>query len=92
MKLTLRPEWRLWPLASFIGLLDIKTGVVVVLLFAVRRRTQRQAHPIYLRPAFQQGCWNIRPHCWRNRRPSVLGTGHHVHLFCRRPIRIVQRP
>jgi len=36
MKLTLRPEWRLWPLTSFLGLLDIKTGVTVALLFAVR--------------------------------------------------------
>lgn len=36
MKLTLRPEWRLWPLASFLGILDLKTGVTVALLFAVR--------------------------------------------------------
>lgn len=36
MKLTLRPEWRLWPLGSFLGLLDLKTGVTVALLFAVR--------------------------------------------------------
>jgi len=35
MKLTLRPEWRLWPLASFLGLLDLKTGVTVALLFAL---------------------------------------------------------
>lgn len=35
MKLTLRPEWRLWPLASFLGMLDLKTGVTVALLFAV---------------------------------------------------------
>ncbi|KAH9940856.1 DUF1753-domain-containing protein [Epithele typhae] len=35
MKLTLRPEWRLRPLSSFIGFLDIKTGVTVALLFAV---------------------------------------------------------
>ncbi|TFK74940.1 DUF1753-domain-containing protein [Pluteus cervinus] len=35
MKLTLRPEWRLWPLASFFGLLDLKTGVIVALLFAL---------------------------------------------------------
>lgn len=32
----LRPEWRLWPLASFLGRLDLKTGVTVALLFAVR--------------------------------------------------------
>jgi inositol phosphorylceramide synthase regulatory subunit len=35
MKLMLRPEWRLWPLNSFFGLIDIKTGVTVALLFAV---------------------------------------------------------
>jgi hypothetical protein len=37
MKLMLRPEWRLWPLSSFLGLLDLKTGVTVALLFAVSR-------------------------------------------------------
>ncbi|TEB36674.1 DUF1753-domain-containing protein [Coprinellus micaceus] len=31
----LRQEWRLWPLSSFLGLVDIKTGVVVALMFAV---------------------------------------------------------
>ncbi|XP_006461929.1 hypothetical protein AGABI2DRAFT_151536 [Agaricus bisporus var. bisporus H97] len=31
----LRPEWRLWPLASFAGLLDLKTAVTVSLLFAL---------------------------------------------------------
>ncbi|KAF9005989.1 Inositolphosphorylceramide synthase subunit Kei1-domain-containing protein [Cyathus striatus] len=35
MKLTLRPEWRLWPFSSFLGLLDLKTGVTVVLLFTL---------------------------------------------------------
>ncbi|KAH8789451.1 Inositolphosphorylceramide synthase subunit Kei1-domain-containing protein [Flagelloscypha sp. PMI_526] len=35
MKLTLRPEWRLWPLSSFLGFLDIKTGVTIALLFAI---------------------------------------------------------
>ncbi|KAF8967686.1 Inositolphosphorylceramide synthase subunit Kei1-domain-containing protein [Flammula alnicola] len=35
MKLTLRPEWRLWPLTSFLGLLDLKTGVTIALLFAL---------------------------------------------------------
>jgi hypothetical protein len=35
MKLMLRPEWRLWPLSSFLGILDLKTGVTVALLFAV---------------------------------------------------------
>lgn len=35
MKLMLRPEWRLWPLSSFLGFLDLKTGVTVALLFAV---------------------------------------------------------
>lgn len=35
MKLMLRPEWRLWPLASFFGLIDLKTGVSIALLFAL---------------------------------------------------------
>ncbi|KAI0766695.1 DUF1753-domain-containing protein [Trametes elegans] len=35
MKLTLRPEWRLRPLSSFLGFLDIKTGVTIALLFAL---------------------------------------------------------
>jgi hypothetical protein len=39
MKLMLRPEWRLWPLSSFLGLLDLKTGVTVALLFAVSLAT-----------------------------------------------------
>ncbi|KAH9933336.1 Inositolphosphorylceramide synthase subunit Kei1-domain-containing protein [Fomitopsis serialis] len=35
MKLTLRPEWRLRPLSSAFGFLDLKTAVTVALLFAV---------------------------------------------------------
>lgn len=35
MKLTLRPEWRLRPLSSFLGCFDLKTGVTVAILFAV---------------------------------------------------------
>jgi len=35
MKLMLRPEWRLWPLTSFLGLIDLKTGVTIALLFAL---------------------------------------------------------
>ncbi|KIY68906.1 DUF1753-domain-containing protein [Cylindrobasidium torrendii FP15055 ss-10] len=35
MKLTLRPEWRMWPLSTFFSILDIKTGTTVVLLFAL---------------------------------------------------------
>ncbi|KAJ3522893.1 hypothetical protein NM688_g8806 [Phlebia brevispora] len=35
MKLTLRPEWRLRPLSSFLGFLDIKTGVIIAILFAL---------------------------------------------------------
>ncbi|KAL1944988.1 hypothetical protein VTO73DRAFT_2608 [Trametes versicolor] len=35
MKLTLRPEWRLRPLSTFLGFLDIKTGVTIALLFAL---------------------------------------------------------
>jgi hypothetical protein len=35
MKLMLRPEWRLWPISTFLGVLDLKTGVTIALLFAV---------------------------------------------------------
>ncbi|KAG1815436.1 Inositolphosphorylceramide synthase subunit Kei1-domain-containing protein [Suillus variegatus] len=35
MKLMLRPEWRLWPISTFLGVTDLKTGVTVVLLFAL---------------------------------------------------------
>jgi len=35
MKLMLRPEWRLWPFTSFLGALDLKTGVIIALLFAL---------------------------------------------------------
>lgn len=37
MKLTLRPEWRLRPLSSFLGFADLKAGVTIAILFAVRR-------------------------------------------------------
>lgn len=35
MKLMLRPEWRLWPISTFLGVTDLKTGVTVALLFAL---------------------------------------------------------
>ncbi|KIK93699.1 hypothetical protein PAXRUDRAFT_828712 [Paxillus rubicundulus Ve08.2h10] len=35
MKLMLRPEWRLWPISTFLGILDLKTGVTIALLFAL---------------------------------------------------------
>ncbi|TFK26251.1 DUF1753-domain-containing protein [Coprinopsis marcescibilis] len=35
MKLMLRPEWRIWPLSSFLGFVDLKTGVIVALIFAL---------------------------------------------------------
>jgi len=35
MKLMLRPEWRPRPFSSFLGCLDLKTGVVLALLFAL---------------------------------------------------------
>lgn len=35
MRLLLRPKWRLWPLSSFVGLTDLKTGVTMALLFAL---------------------------------------------------------
>jgi hypothetical protein len=44
MKLMLRPEWRLWPLSSFLGLLDLKTGVTIALLFVVSITIDSQIH------------------------------------------------
>ena len=41
MKLMLRPEWRPRPFSSFLGCLDLKTGVVLALLFAVRHQSPR---------------------------------------------------
>ncbi|TDL24080.1 DUF1753-domain-containing protein [Rickenella mellea] len=35
MKLTLKQQWRPRPFASFMGFMDIKTGVIIALLFAV---------------------------------------------------------
>ncbi|OAX38881.1 DUF1753-domain-containing protein [Rhizopogon vinicolor AM-OR11-026] len=35
MKLILRPEWRLWPISTFLGVTDLKTGVTIALLFAL---------------------------------------------------------
>lgn len=35
MKLTLRPEWRPRPFTTFLGFVDIKTGVKITILFAV---------------------------------------------------------
>ncbi|KAH7885792.1 Inositolphosphorylceramide synthase subunit Kei1-domain-containing protein [Phlebopus sp. FC_14] len=35
MKLMLRPEWRLWPASTFLGVLDLKTGVTIALLFTL---------------------------------------------------------
>ncbi|KAJ8594772.1 DUF1753-domain-containing protein, partial [Rhizopogon salebrosus TDB-379] len=35
MKLMLRPEWRLWPISTFLGVTDLKTGVTIALLFAL---------------------------------------------------------
>ncbi|KAF9785194.1 Inositolphosphorylceramide synthase subunit Kei1-domain-containing protein [Thelephora terrestris] len=35
MKLMLRPEWKPRPFSSFLGCLDLKTGVVLALLFAL---------------------------------------------------------
>ena len=40
MKLMLRPEYRLWPLNSFLTFLDIKTGVTLALLFAVLNKVR----------------------------------------------------
>lgn len=46
MKLMLRPEWRLWPLSSFLGLLDLKTGVTIALLFVVSIGSKSLTHKL----------------------------------------------
>ena len=41
MKLMLRPEWKPRPFSSFLGCLDLKTGVILALFFAVRHQSSR---------------------------------------------------
>lgn len=57
MKLMLRPEWRPRPFSSFLGCLDLKTGVVLALFFAVRYQSSRlrgnEGKSERLFPAFQ---------------------------------------
>lgn len=36
MKLTLKQEWKPRPLNSFLGVIDLKIGVTIAFLFAVR--------------------------------------------------------
>ena len=43
----LRPEWRLWPISTFLGVTDLKTGVTIALLFAV-------SPEVFIRPMSQK--------------------------------------
>lgn len=88
MKLTLRPEWRLRPLSSFLGFLDIKTGVTIALLFAVSRlECELSIVPSITdtrgdsRSAPQQGCWRIWPRRCPHRCRRIPGSIELVHLL-----------
>ena len=50
MKLTLRQELRPRPFASMLGFLDLKTGVTLVVLFAVRKPIPRFLTPLLILP------------------------------------------
>ena len=88
MKLILRPEWRLWPINNFLGLLDLKTGVTITLLFAVR-----PCHIFYFSkdqpnacdfPAIQQSSRHLRTHLCAHRRRRILCPAQSVSLLASR--------
>lgn len=89
MKLTLRPEWRLRPLSSCLGLLDIKTGVTVALLFAVCAPVHSwiftDAQFAYtlgvVASGVEQGRGCLRSHCCSDRSRRFCGTAQHVSLL-----------
>jgi len=81
MKLMLRPEWRLWPLSSFLGLLDLKTGVTVALLFAVRSLDNLPQSLIHPSLAFEQSRRCIRPHCCPNWRRRFFRSAQSLYIF-----------
>jgi hypothetical protein len=53
MKLTLKQELRPRPFASMLGFLDLKTGVTLVVLFAVRLPPLTRVFPSMLTFAFR---------------------------------------
>ncbi|EAU90601.2 hypothetical protein CC1G_00985 [Coprinopsis cinerea okayama7 len=59
MKLMLRPEWRLWPLSSFLGIVDIKTGVVVGLIFAEDSKSSLYFAHIYFADHIFSTSWTV---------------------------------
>ena len=84
----LRPEWRLWPLSSFLGLLDLKTGVTVALLFAVSRFLLLHTISLHFHltaPEQSSGC--IRPHRSPHRCRGIFCSTQSLHLLCHRPSR-----
>jgi hypothetical protein len=86
MKLTLRPEWRLWPFTSFLGLLDLKTGVTVALLFVVRAPVLSILHILTaIFSAVEQSRWSLRLDRRINRCGGVLRSAQPIHILCPRP-------
>ena len=85
MKLMLRP---LWPLSSFLGLLDLKTGVIVALLFAVGP-SHSSSKPSLISPikASQQGRRRLWLDCHVDRRWWILCTAQPLPILRHCPCR-----
>ena len=83
MRLMLRPEWRLWPLSSCLGILDLKTAVSVALFFAVcpcSSRTSTSLQPA-INPDIQQSSRGLRSHCCCDWSRRIILTAQPVHLL-----------
>ena len=83
MKFMLRPEWRLWPFTSFLGLLDLKTGVTVALLFAVCSVCS-PPHPLLTGtlPVAQQSSRDLWIDCCAHGGQWDVCPNKFVHLLC----------
>jgi hypothetical protein len=70
MKIMLRPDLRLRPLNAFLGLLDLKTGVILAVFFAVRTAQSTQRHTLAhtCTTATEQGCGCVWNHSRRHGR------------------------
>jgi len=88
MKLMLRPEWRLWPFSSFLGVLDLKTGVTIALLFAVRRCLfffsffSKFTDTFPSVTGFQQGRGCVWSHCRSDWGRWLFCTTESLHILC----------
>jgi len=91
MKLTFRRALRPRPFSSMLGFLDLKTGVTLVVLFAVRTLNPNffslSLLILVLSSGAQQGRWYLRPHCFAHRSRWKRCTTHPIHLLCPRPHR-----